>query len=202
MYKIEKFRSEANGEYYFKGVATNGQVIFISEGYKNKKDRDTVADNLQSLFTDQFKQKELAEWQNRNFDKVSHEDCLIGVMEEVGELSHAILKHKQKIRGYHDESKFIAEAEDAISDTIVYLTQMATILGINLKESHENITSEVLKRNWKDNKETGNQPFENTVESFPNDCMYNNDGNFADGSVHSTKCIYEDPEKCDYSILE
>jgi len=46
MYKIEKFRSEKNSEYYFRVVAENGKIVCSSEGYKNKVDRDEVADSL------------------------------------------------------------------------------------------------------------------------------------------------------------
>jgi len=46
MYKVEKFRSEKNKEHYFRVVAENGNIICSSEGYKNKKDRDDIADSL------------------------------------------------------------------------------------------------------------------------------------------------------------
>lgn len=46
MYKIQKFRSDKNKEYYFRIVASNGKIVCSSEGYKNKRDRDHIADNL------------------------------------------------------------------------------------------------------------------------------------------------------------
>lgn len=50
MYKVEKFKSEKNGEHYFRIVAANGNIIATSEGYKNKSDRDTPADKVQASF--------------------------------------------------------------------------------------------------------------------------------------------------------
>lgn len=49
MYKIEKFEGK-NKEHYFRGVSSNGNIILSSEGYKNKKDRDTVADKITKAF--------------------------------------------------------------------------------------------------------------------------------------------------------
>lgn len=46
MYKIEKFRSEKNKQYYFRIKAGNGKIVCSSEGYKNKKDRNEIADNI------------------------------------------------------------------------------------------------------------------------------------------------------------
>ena len=54
MYKIEKFRSEKNKEHYFRVVAENGNIICSSEGYKNKKDRNSIADNFAINMLGQF----------------------------------------------------------------------------------------------------------------------------------------------------
>ena len=48
MYKIEKFRSEKNKQYYFRIVAENGKIVSASEGYRNRIDRDEIANNFVS----------------------------------------------------------------------------------------------------------------------------------------------------------
>jgi NTP pyrophosphatase (non-canonical NTP hydrolase) len=45
-----------------------------------------------------------------------------GVLEELGELTHGVLKNYQGIRGFDDPSKFIDHIEDAIGDMMVYLS--------------------------------------------------------------------------------
>lgn len=45
-----------------------------------------------------------------------------GVLEELGELMHAVLKNMQKIRGFEDEAFFTRHAVDALGDFMVYLS--------------------------------------------------------------------------------
>ena len=44
--KIELFKSDTNGEWYFRVRAKNGQVIAASEGYKNRLDALQTAKSL------------------------------------------------------------------------------------------------------------------------------------------------------------
>jgi hypothetical protein len=57
------------------------------------------------------------------------EDLRLGVIEEVGELSHAILKNRQGIRGMKEGPAFIAARDDAIGDILVYYIQLCTAQG-------------------------------------------------------------------------
>lgn len=72
--------------------------------------------------------QERNEWVERNFPDSYKTDTLLGVIEELGELSHAHLKAKQGIRGSqkeHDEA-----AKDAIGDLVVYLLGVINYEGL------------------------------------------------------------------------
>lgn len=69
-------------------------------------------------------QKEVYEWSSKNFGTGPHrvlQDAM-GVVEEVGELFHAMLKMEQGIRGTKEEH--IAKAKDAVGDTVIYLVDL------------------------------------------------------------------------------
>lgn len=61
-------------------------------------------------------QSELKVWTEYNFGKQTPEISILGMIEELGELSHAILKEKQGIR----VSDFLADKKDAIGDLTIY----------------------------------------------------------------------------------
>lgn len=52
-----------------------------------------------------------------------------GVCEEVGELLHALLKHKQGIRGFDNYDKFKTHVIDALGDAMVYLSHWCYLKG-------------------------------------------------------------------------
>lgn len=58
-------------------------------------------------------------WIAHNFPNSDKEDTILGVVEEYGELTHAVLKDKQSIRGSHDQH--VEDMKDAIGDMSVYL---------------------------------------------------------------------------------
>lgn len=65
--------------------------------------------------------REVGEWaQNQPWHPNHAPDY--GVVEEVGELTHAILKHIQKIRGFEVVDFFRDKAKDALGDIMVYLS--------------------------------------------------------------------------------
>lgn len=63
-------------------------------------------------------QKEHREWSQKNFPDQKAHHCLLGMIEEVGELAHAQLKFEQGIRVNEDH---IAARKDAIADIALYL---------------------------------------------------------------------------------
>lgn len=95
-----------------------------------------------------LKQKELDDWQARNFGR--HEDdilkCALGMAEEVGETCHHILKGTQKIReGVSGINK--EEVADGIADTLIYGLQIMTQLGLDAEAEISKVIDKVLQRN-------------------------------------------------------
>jgi hypothetical protein len=58
-------------------------------------------------------------WSVRNFDTRRAAD--FGVLEEIGEATHCVLKRIQGIRGFDNEEFFLKEFGDALADIIIYL---------------------------------------------------------------------------------
>ena len=98
-------------------------------------------------------QREQKEWSERNFGPHPAWHPLLGLVEEVGELSHAYLKREQGIRGTkeeHDEA-----IRDAVADAIIFLCDFCTCEGIDLECQVSATWEQVKKRNWKDNPKDG-----------------------------------------------
>lgn len=72
---------------------------------------------------------------------------LLGVVEEVGELTHHFLKKRQGIRLDEDHD---GEIEDAIGDITIYLMNFCSQLGIDYGETVQRIADEVMLRTKKD----------------------------------------------------
>jgi NTP pyrophosphatase (non-canonical NTP hydrolase) len=100
-----------------------------------------------------LRQRELHDWQFNNFG--NNTDAFKGMVEEVGELAHALLKYKQHIREYDESSearlKLGLDIEDAFGDIVIYGIQLMTDYGINAEDAINKTINKVLKRNWKDN---------------------------------------------------
>lgn len=90
----------------------------------------------------QFEQNE---WSLRNFPDQKPYQCLLGAVEELGELAHAHLKLEQKIRL---EENHLAKKRDAIGDIIIYLAGYCSHMGFNFAECVSQAWDEVKKRNW------------------------------------------------------
>lgn len=69
------------------------------------------------------------DWANNNFDVHLPE---LGILEEIGELTHCILKRAQRIRGFEDYMFFQTQAKDAIGDIVVYTLHDMKMEGENL----------------------------------------------------------------------
>jgi NTP pyrophosphatase (non-canonical NTP hydrolase) len=97
-------------------------------------------------------QIEQAEWSIRNELKQTSELMLLGVMEELGELSHSHLKDIQGIRSNENHR---ANKIDAIGDIVTYLAAYCNSEHIDLQEAVETTWNKVKQRNWIKNKTTG-----------------------------------------------
>ena len=67
------------------------------------------------------------EWSLENFGRHPAADPALGLIEELGELSHAILKQRQNIRGSSEEHD--AAAKDAVGDMAIYLLDVVSSIS-------------------------------------------------------------------------
>lgn len=98
-------------------------------------------------------QLEVGEWARRNFGGNPAIYPLLGAVEEMGELSHAVLKGLQGIRGTKEEHD--AKAKDAVGDIIIYLADFCERSGYSLNDCIENAWDEVKERDWRKNRDNG-----------------------------------------------
>lgn len=71
---------------------------------------------------------EVGEWSIRNFGDQPPENPLLGVLEEIGELSHAYLKSLQGIRGTPEEH--LDALRDGVGDAVVFLADFCIRAGL------------------------------------------------------------------------
>lgn len=96
-----------------------------------------------------LEQSKLARWEREQFGDQPLESVVLGAVEELGELCHAMLKHKQNIRGMGSEVAFLEAAGDAIADCTIFLMQAATKLRLDFTTVVCHTVSDVIKRDWK-----------------------------------------------------
>lgn len=78
--------------------------------------------------------------------------CVLGMIEELGELSHSLLKSKQGIRSNEDHEELM---KDAVGDIVMFMMDFCSRMGWSLSEIIEEVFEEVIERDWKNNPETG-----------------------------------------------
>ena len=98
--------------------------------------------DLRQIQTENFR------WVQHNFPGRKKYYSLLGVVEEVGELCHAHLKHEEKIRGFDDIAKFEAYAEDAIGDIVIFLADYCNANNFDLQDCVEKTWRKVRERDW------------------------------------------------------
>lgn len=91
-------------------------------------------------------QEEVKRWTEHNFPDTTSDQAMLGVVEEVGELAHAILKSQQNIRMNEDHE---AHIKDSIGDIVIFLAHYCIKKGYDL-DSIVNLTwAHVSRRDWK-----------------------------------------------------
>jgi hypothetical protein len=86
----------------------------------------------------------VGEWSKRNFgDK---QNPYLGLIEELGELSHCLLKRQQGIRGYESPSFFQGEYMDALGDICIYAANYAYNEGIAAQWPNRILAEETANR--------------------------------------------------------
>ena len=87
-------------------------------------------------------------WLDQNFPDQTHEDAFMGVVEEVGELAHVILKHKQQIREFADKQHAQEVAADCVGDIIIFLDGFCRGFGLSLPQVVSETWKDVKQRDW------------------------------------------------------
>jgi NTP pyrophosphatase (non-canonical NTP hydrolase) len=96
--------------------------------------------------------KEIHEWIDHNFPNTRSIEQLLGIQEELGELSHHFLKRHQNIRMNEDHDDGI---EDAVGDIFIYLVHFCYRENIDLEEAINKTWNHVKKRDWIKYPDTG-----------------------------------------------
>lgn len=98
-------------------------------------------------------QRDIDTWSTINFPCRKPYWALLGLQEEVGELSHAHLKLEQGIRG--TAAEHLAAKKDAVGDIFVYLADYCNKNGIDLQDAIEVTWAAVKCRDWASNPFSG-----------------------------------------------
>jgi len=93
------------------------------------------------------------EWRIKNFPDATIEDAKDGMVEELGELFHHLLKQRQGIRGTWEEHE--AGAKDSLADFVIYGFHLCEEKEWDFQTVLEETLASVLTRNWKENPLTG-----------------------------------------------
>jgi NTP pyrophosphatase (non-canonical NTP hydrolase) len=93
-------------------------------------------------------QNKVTKWVKYNFSETYQDKYkpLLGIVEEVGELSHAHLKMEQGIRG--TKCEHLDAKMDAIGDIMVYLADYCERNGLCLEDCVRTAWAEVERRDW------------------------------------------------------
>jgi NTP pyrophosphatase (non-canonical NTP hydrolase) len=103
-------------------------------------------------------QEEHREWLAHNFPNQQDHDGLLGIIEEVGELAHAHLKHQQGIRSSSDRMVSNIKKVDALGDIFIYMMSYCNTNGLDLEACIKVAWDEVKNRDWQANPITGGTP--------------------------------------------
>jgi NTP pyrophosphatase (non-canonical NTP hydrolase) len=93
-------------------------------------------------------------WLRHNFPDQTDHQPLLGIVEEVGELAHAALKHEQAIRGMTYSRAREAE-KDALGDIFIYMMSYANSRALDLEAIITETWGQVQERDWRRYPETG-----------------------------------------------
>jgi NTP pyrophosphatase (non-canonical NTP hydrolase) len=98
-------------------------------------------------------------WLQHNFPQQGTIDPLLGIVEEVGELAHAILKYKQGIRGHAgaDPDKYSEELKDALGDLFIFMCSFCNSHHLDLEVIVLEVWAKVRQRDWVADPELGGE---------------------------------------------
>lgn len=141
-YPMDEFSRQKLAELLPAYIQSCGKIVAVEEIFEVEshvvKKKKTQKHYLNKM------QRELYDWDKKNFGGQPSYRSLLGATEEIGELAHAHLKEEQGIR----ESNYEEDAKDAIGDTIIYLTNYCNARGFNLQGIIEETWNQVRQRDW------------------------------------------------------
>lgn len=135
----EGYRIGNTGGPCAQAASENQQVVEWLKELKSKRGTEWSSAQLQ---------EEQRSWSLENFGTHPYWHVFLGMVEEIGELAHALLKQEQGIRKGEDLK---AKEIDSVGDLMVYLADFCSCRGINLEQTIKQVWFEVKKRNWKKN---------------------------------------------------
>ena len=97
-------------------------------------------------------QDEITEWSNKNFGVVLNSQIpyrvssFLGMVEEMGEIAHSILKLTQGIRG--ETSTHIEGIKDGIADLLIFLLDFCGRNGMDAESLLNDVWAKVKLRDW------------------------------------------------------
>ena len=88
-------------------------------------------------------QKEVRAWGKKHFPGAEPHYCVLGAMEELGELAHAHLRLLERLG---DVSAQEAKERDAVGDVVVFLAHFCEMKGYDLESIIKGVWQEVQER--------------------------------------------------------
>jgi len=86
-------------------------------------------------------------WGAHNFPDATADDLFLGIVEEVGEQAHHILKRRMRIRGTKEEHEL--EEQDALADRFIFALHLCARRGWDFERILLKTWAEVRKRDWR-----------------------------------------------------
>ena len=105
-------------------------------------------------------QNEQYEWSKKKFGPQDSVLPLLGVVEEIGELCHAVLKRRQ---GIHT-GEYLVEEQDAIGDIVIFLMDYCNRRGFNLMHIVRHTWDQVSSRQFAVQRDDGTWAYANREE--------------------------------------
>ena len=99
-------------------------------------------------------QSEIRDWTMYNFPDTDPVQQYMGIVEELGELSHALLKEEQGIR-HPKEGTWEDDMRDAVGDIAIYMINFCDQCGWDFEKILATTWEKVAGRDWRNNPKTG-----------------------------------------------
>lgn len=97
-------------------------------------------------------QEDIYAWEKKNFPKANSHQNFFGIVEEVGELAHFILKDEQGIREsidkYGNKVPVEEHLKDAVGDVAIFLINYCSKNGFDFSSCLLDTWNRVSKRDW------------------------------------------------------